>query len=103
MELYVRPRQRYIAATEWDDNGLYLFKVKNYEDPYKITTTNVNDTKVISVVDTGAAANVLDEWTYNSLRNKPDLIQLDKPYYGYGYPDHALPVMSFCVTTVSWK
>ena len=40
---------------------------------------------------------------FSSIINKPDLIQLDKPYYGYGNPDHALSVLGFCVTTVSWK
>ena len=95
--------QRYVAATEWDNNGLYMFMGRRFEDLNTITTIIVNDTKVMALVDTGAAANVLDERTYNSLCNKPDLIQLIKPYYGYGNPNQALPVMGFCVTTVSWK
>ena len=39
----------------------------HFEDPNTITTIIVNDTKVMAMVDTGAAANVLDERTHNSL------------------------------------
>ena len=95
--------QRYVSATEWDNNGLYMFMGRHFEDPNTITTISVNDAKVMAMVDTGAAANVLDERTYNSLCNKPDLIQLNKPYYGYGNPDQAFSVMGFCVTTISLK
>ena len=60
---------------------------RHCEDPNAITTINVNDTKVMPMIDTGAAANDLDEMTYNSLSNKPDLILLNNPYYWYGNPD----------------
>ena len=47
--------QRYSAATEWDNNGIYMGR--HYEDRNTITTINVNDTKVMAMLDTGAVAN----------------------------------------------
>ena len=55
------------------------------------------------MVETGAAVNVIDELTYNSLYNKPDLLHLNKPYYGFGNPNKALEVIGFCVTTVTLR
>ena len=39
------------------------------------------------MVDTSAAVNVIDELTYNSLLNKPDLLHLNNTYYEFGNPN----------------
>ena len=80
-----------------------MFLERHYEESNRITTINVHDTKIIAMVVTGAVAYVLEKRTYKSLCNKRDLIQVNKPYYGYGNSDQALPVMGFCLTTVSLK
>ena len=51
-------------------------------DPNTITVVDLEDTKVRVMADTGAAANTIDEVTYQSLRNKQELFRLDKPYFG---------------------
>lgn len=43
--------------------------------------------KVMAMIDTGAAANVIEELTYQSLGNRPEIVRLDKPFYSFGNPE----------------
>ena len=55
------------------------------------------------MVDIGAMANVLNEWTFNSLNATNQISSSSKPVTRYGNLDQALSVMCFNVTIVKWK
>ena len=93
--------QRYLQATEFNDS-LYAVYPEG-EDPNVIDQVDINDAKVMAMIDTGAAANVIDELTYQSLCNKPEIVHLDKPFYGFGNPEKPLDIMGFCMATIRWK
>ena len=49
-----------------------------------------------------AAANVVDEFTYNQFTNKPTMSRY-KPYYGFGNPGKALDTLGQCQAVVKWR
>ena len=94
--------QRYLKATEWINNVCSLLP-DDQEDPDTFTYVELENIRVRMMVDTGAAANTLDEPTFNLLPSKPLLLPLNKPYFGYGDKSKALETLGFFVTSVSWK
>ena len=47
----------------------------------------------MAMIDTVAASNIIDELKYQSLCNKPEIVRLDKPFYGFGNLKKPLVIM----------
>ena len=61
--------------------------ITRFQDKEKNTLSQiqVNGSHIWVMVDTGAAANVVDEVAFNLWTTKPELVQ-NKPYFGFGNP-----------------
>ena len=86
-------------ANEWD--GIDFVEAADQRGR-PIASISVKETRAQALVDTGASVNILDEPTYQSLCDKPVLMPLKRQYYGFGTKE-PLPVMGFCVASVSWR
>ncbi|RNA32901.1 Retrovirus-related Pol poly from transposon, partial [Brachionus plicatilis] len=90
---------RFLKATEWDTFNMVIDS--RTCDP--MTNIVINDTEIRVMVDTGAAANAINEQTYNTMDPKPPLKHLKLPLYGFGNPDKPLTTLGYFSTRLRWR
>ena len=93
--------QRFLNAVEWSDGFNTISTVVNKE-PNTLTQVEVDGSSIWIMVDTDAAANVMDELAYNSLVTKPALIK-NRPYFGFGNPERPLDTLGQCTASIKWR
>ena len=81
-----------------DESNVYLGEINvNYEKPWYVNLY-VCESSVKFKVDSGADVDVINESTYNRLRNKPNLIRSDKIFESVGTSVHVIGSFTECVS-----
>ncbi len=94
--------QRFVKATEWGD--VFNMVLDSHEtDPNTLTNVDINGTTVQVMVDTGAAANAINELTYNRLGKRPELDPLERSLYGFGNPEKPLRTLGEFKKRLRWN
>ncbi|RNA01644.1 RNA-directed DNA polymerase [Brachionus plicatilis] len=90
---------RYLKATEWDTFNMVIDS--RTCDP--MTNIVINGTEIRVMVDTGPAANAINEQIYNTMDPKPPLKQLKLPHYVFDNPDKPLKTLGYFSTRLRWR